>query len=192
MLELIYHTSPFGPIHLTYNGPAIRVGRSEDNDLVVRHPSVESYHCLLVFRNEKVICLPPDHALPSESELADLAGQEFSAGDHIQIGELQFSLEHSARTVAIPLLHAQEPGNGTAGAIGGKGQRRFFCPRCRVFILPKDVKHLGLVGRAKRDLCPRCSSLLVLEPEPPRPLSGIKKWLRRAMLKLTGSASAER
>ena len=60
MLELIYHSGVFGPIHFEYSGPTVRVGSSEDNDLVLRHPSVELYHCLLVFRGEKVLCLPPD------------------------------------------------------------------------------------------------------------------------------------
>lgn len=193
MLKLIYDTAVFGSIHLEYEAPVIRVGRSEDNDLVLRHPSVEQYHCLLVFRGEKVLCLPPAEVFAVESDLASLPGPEFGVGDQIKIGELQFSLAHSARTVAIPEVHRQEPQGSTAraDAAAGASQGRFFCARCRAFIQHTEIKRLGLVGHAKRCLCPKCSSLLELEPEPSKPLSGIKKWLRRAARSLTASSPAQ-
>ena len=102
MLKLIYHTAVFGPIDLEYARPVIRVGRNEDNDLVLRHPSVEPYHCRLVFRDESVLCLPPNQAIRSQTDLRGLNGLEFGPGDPIQIGDLQFSLAHSSKTVAVP------------------------------------------------------------------------------------------
>jgi hypothetical protein len=192
VLKLIYHTTVFGQIDLEYDGPAVRVGCSEDNDLVLRHPSVEPHHCLLIFRGEKVLYLSPGDAVSSQTDLGSLAGPEFGVGDQLTIGELQFSLAHSARTVAIPEVHRLEPGaDGAAGTSEGTSQRRFFCARCRVFISYTEVKHLGLVGRAKRYLCPKCSSLLQLEPEPCKSMSGPKKWLRRAVRSLTASPPAE-
>jgi transposase-like protein len=103
--------------------------------------------------------------------LENLAGLEYGVGDQIRIGELQFSLAHSARTVAIPEVRSL-----AAGAEAGQG--RYFCAHCRVFIPNAEVKRVGVVGRAKRYLCPKCSGLLDVEPEPTRPLSGSKKWLR--------------
>jgi hypothetical protein len=184
VLKLIYHTAVFGPIDLDYDRPVIRVGRGEDNDLVLRHPSVELHHCLLVFRGEKVLCLSPDDAILPETELENLAGLEYGLGDQIRVGELQFSLAHSARTVAIPEVRTQAAGTATAegdSASGGSaeaGQGRYFCAHCRVFIPNAEVKRVGVVGHAKRCLCPKCSGLLDVEPEPARPLSGSKKWLR--------------
>ena len=193
MLKLIYDTAIFGPIHLEYEAPVVRVGRSEDNDLVLRHPSVEEFHCLLLLRGEKVLCLPPADVFPVKADLPSLAGTEFGAGDQIKIGELQFSLAHSARTVAIPEVRRQEPGGAApeADAAMGAGQRRFFCAHCRAFIPRTKIKLLGLVGHTKRYLCPKCSSLVELEPEPSKPLSGIRKWLRRAARILTASSPAE-
>ena len=127
-----------------------------------------------------------------ETDLSSLAGPEFGVGDQIKIGELQFSLAHSARTVAIPEVQRPEPGGAAeAEAAKGASQRRFFCAHCRVFIPHTEIKRLGLVGHAKRYLCPKCSSLLELEPEPSKPLSGIRKWLRRAARSLTASSPAE-
>ena len=184
MLKLIYHTAVFGPIHLEYDRPVIRVGRSEDNDLVLRHPSIEPHHCLLVFRDEKVLYLAPVQALSAETDLRNLAGPEFGAGDRLRIGELQFSLAHSARTVAIPEVHSQDARAGAAegGSATGAGdeasQRGHFCAHCRVFFPDAEVKRLGLVGHTKRYLCPKCGRVLDVEPEPPKPSPGRKTWLR--------------
>jgi hypothetical protein len=172
MLKLIYHTTVFGPIDLEYDRPVIRVGRSEDNDLVVGHPSVEPHHCLLVFRGEKVLCLPPDQIVGSSAELEGLSGPGLGAGDSLWIGDLEFSLAHSTNTVAVPDFHT--PGSVT-GAGGGdqrtgageeEGQGRYYCPHCRAWIQEAQVKRVGLVGRAKRDLCPKCSGLLETETDP--------------------------
>jgi hypothetical protein len=179
VLELIYHSSVFGPIRLDYYEPVIRVGRSEDNDLVLRHPSVEPQHCLLLFQGEKVLYLPPDDGLFLETDLGAVAGPEYGEGDQLQIGEIRFSLAHSARTVAIPKVHGHESGGRSAEAGESASQRRFFCARCRAFVPQTEIKRLGLVGHAKRYLCPKCSSLLELELEPARPSSGLRKWLRR-------------
>ena len=172
MLKLIYHTAVFGPIDLEYDRPVILVGRSEDNDLVLRHPSVEPHHCLLVFRGEKVLCLPPSQAILSQTDLWSLTGPELGAGDPIRIGDLQFSLAHSSKTVAVPAVHSQgsnaeaSEGDAAAGTSEAASQPRYYCAHCRAFIQDAEVKRVGLVGHAKRNLCPKCSHPLETGPEP--------------------------
>jgi len=163
VLKLIYHTPVFGPIDLEYDRPVIRVGRSEDNDLVLRQPSVEPHHCLLVFRDEKLLCLPASQDIPSATDLGDLAGPELGLGDQITIGELQFSLAHSSRTVVIPKIQS-------AGPAPEPSQEGCYCAHCRTFIGPAEVKRVGLVGHAAHSLCPRCSRPLDSDPEPREPL----------------------
>jgi hypothetical protein len=158
MLKLIYHTAVFGPIDLEYEKPVIRVGRNEDNDLVLRHPSVEPYHCLLVFRSERVACLPPSEAVPSEADVRKAARAEFGVGEQLTIGELRFTLAHSSRTVAIPEVHPQE----AMGEASPPPQGRYYCSTCRKYYLETEVKRVGLVGHAKRCLCPKCSRVLEL------------------------------
>jgi hypothetical protein len=176
VLKLIYHTAVFGPIDLEYDRPVIRVGSSEDNDLVLRHPSVEPHHCLLVFWGEKVLCLPPSQVIPSQTDLLSLTGPELGPGDPIRIGDLQFSVAHSSKTVAVPEVHNQgstaEASEGDAPTVTGEEashQRRYYCAHCRAFIQDAEVKRVGLVGHAKRNLCPKCSRLLETEPEPQKP-----------------------
>ena len=115
MLKLIYHTAVFGPIDLEFDRPVISVGRSEDNDLVLRHPSILPYHCLLVFRGEKLFSLPPHQPIPTPNELQNLTGPELGPADSLQIGEIQFTLAISAATVALP---NQSQGSVTDAAEG--------------------------------------------------------------------------
>ena len=182
VLKLIYHTGVFGPIHLEYDQPVIRVGRSEDNDLVLRHPSVDPYHCLLVFRGEKLLFLAPDPALTSDDDLARLEGPQFNAGDEIMIGPLRFALAHSTRTVAIP--HPQREDTAAQAeetdVATGSDQARRFCAHCRKSFPAAELKRLGLVGHAKHWLCPKCGRVLDAMPAPPKPASVLSKWLRRA------------
>ena len=102
MLKLIYHTGVFGPIDLEYRKPIVRVGSSEDNDLVLRHPSVKPFHGLLVFRGERVLLMPPSKELPLETDLLDVTATEYGAGEQLLIGDLQFSLAYSSTSVALP------------------------------------------------------------------------------------------
>ena len=175
VLKLIYHTTVFGPIDLEYDRPVIRVGRSEDNDLVLRDPSVEPHHCLLVFRGEKVLYLPSSQANLAKTDLRSLTGPELGPGDLLKIGELQFSLAHSSRTVAVPELDRQgstpgaSQGNAATGAGEEAGEGRYYCAHCRAFIRGAEVKRVGLVGHAKRNLCPKCSHPLETGPEPRQP-----------------------
>jgi hypothetical protein len=185
VLKLIYQTAVFGPIHLEYDQRVIRVGRSEDNDLVLRHPSVEPHHCLLVFRNEKVLCLSPGHAVSSQTDLQSLPGPEFGLGERITIGELQFSLAHSAKTVAIPEICPPSAMAGTSDGAAGS-QRRYYCAHCRAFFQETEVHRLGLVGHVKHCLCPRCSNLVDPEASPPEPRLGLKRWLRKIWRLLAG------
>jgi FHA domain len=192
VLKLIYHTAVFGPINLEFDRPVIRVGRSDDNDLVLRHPSVEPHHCLLVFQGEKVLYLPPNQVILAQTDLRTLTGPELGPGDPLRIGELQFSLAHSSRSVAVPEVHNQasvtgaSEGDAATGAGGEAGQRRYYCARCRAFISDAQVKRVGLVGHAKRRLCPKCSGLLEAESGPQKPPPYRKRALWEAARNLTG------
>jgi hypothetical protein len=168
VLKLVYNNLVFGPIDLEYERPIVRVGSSEDNDLVLRHSSVEPYHCLLVFQGERVLCLPPSEQLPSLEDLPRMTGAEYRPGDIVSIGELTFSLEHSAKTIALPEVCVVGTPAGIAETVAPvstteTNQPRYYCPHCRTFIEASGVKRVGLVGHIKRNLCPKCSNLLEAE-----------------------------
>jgi hypothetical protein len=163
VLKLVYHSPAFGAIDLEYDRAVIRVGSSEDNDLVLLHPSIGAHHCTLIFQGEKVLYLPPSDTTAWQTELGSSAGSEFGLGETLSIGAMQFILAHSSKTIAVPEVRSQVPAPISPAAGPGTIQRRYYCPHCRAFFPEGQVKRVGLVGKAKRCLCPRCSSLL--EPE---------------------------
>jgi len=188
VLKLVYHTGVFGPIDLEYDRPLIRVGSSEDNDLVLRHPSIEPYHCLLLFRGERLLCLPPINPLPSPGDHAVLNGPEFGLGDTLTIGELRFSLLHSSNTIALPELQSAPPLPELPPDLAApppaepRTDARYYCPHCRVVVPEEQLKRVGLVGHPKRILCPKCSHLFETQPEPPKPEPPSKKSARSLRL----------
>jgi FHA domain len=172
VLKLIYHTAALGPIELEYSRPVIRVGSSGNNDLVLAHPSVEPHHCQLVFREEKLLCIPASPAIPPEMDLRSLRGPEYGAGEQLRIGEVLFSLAHSARSVAVPTpprpgleretVKTHPPNAVEKTADSGS----YYCPQCQEYYQSAEVRRVGLVGSAKRCLCPKCSRVLDIEPVP--------------------------
>jgi hypothetical protein len=130
---------------------------------------------VLVFRGEKVLCLPPDQAPASEAELGKVTGKEFGAGDSLKIGEVQFSLAHSSRSVAFAKPQSTAlPPEGAVEALAGDTDaqaKRYWCAHCKMFVPEANLRLMGLVGHAKHKLCPKCSTLLEAEskPEPPKP-----------------------
>ena len=194
VLKLVYHTLVFGPINLDYQQPVIRVGRNDDNDLVLPHPSVEPYHCTLLFRAEQVVWLPPDYRCPPETDLNCLDGPQFGQGDALQFGELQFTLDHSAQTVALPEATLRKPDGESAAFAAGQGfaERRYVCSHCGLFWQRDQVKWMGLVGQAKHSLCPQCSYPVELEPELEQPMSGFKRWILKAGQGLTSFLRRDR
>ncbi len=160
MLKLTYQTNVFGSIDFEYDRPVLRVGSDPANDLVLGHHSVSPFHCVLLFRSEKIVWVPPQPDDLSETDFESLTGPEFRAGDRLQIGELEFLLERSSRSVE---LHRSEPVSDESPSAENCTH---YCPNCRRFIPEHTVKRVGLVGQPKRELCPQCSRLLevVLRP----------------------------
>ncbi len=158
MVKLVYHTRTLGPIGLDYCRPVATVGSDPGNDLVLPHPSVRPRHCILEFLEDCVrLAPPPDGAVPDPAADA-LAGRQFFVGDQLAIGEVMFEIQPSGRTVVIPQYQPpREPEFVGTGPL-------YFCEHCQRSYPASTLTRIGLVGRPKRLLCPKCSRELV----PPR------------------------
>ncbi len=163
MVKLVYHTVALGPINLDYGKALVRVGSSEDNDLVLLHPSVKAHDCLLVFRDETLTVLPPEFPVAADTDLRAFKDEIYQKGDTLNIGALAFQVGHSNNTVSLP-----PPGPAGAPPVNDarafSDPHRYYCGHCRSFIAPAEVKKLGLVGQSKRAFCPKCSHPVALGP----------------------------
>jgi hypothetical protein len=166
VLKLVYHTGVLGPIDLEYEQPFVRVGSSPDNDLVLPHKTIAPYHCLLVFHGEKLLVLPPSRELPSAADLQTLRDGELGLGDSFTIGEVEFTLAHSSKTVALPEL----PGAPPAPRPPEDATRhRYFCPHCQRVVPEAELRHVGLVGHPSAACAPSAATCSIPNPPLPRP-----------------------
>ncbi len=162
MLKLVYHTHVLGPIELEFDKALIRVGSGEDNDLVIPHPSVRPHHCVLVFDEDALFYLAPGQEASWHDARQPLAPSEFRLGDTLRIGDVQFSLQYSSQTVALPKPFVAGPGSlassmvSSAPSDGRPEDQPYYCPHCRAFLGEAQLKRVGLVGHAKHKLCPKC------------------------------------
>lgn len=143
MVKLVYHTS-LGPISLEYDQAVINVGSAADNELVLPHPSVQPYHCRISFQ--------PDSLTVLAAEGGSGVTEEVGVGNRFHVGEVSFEVQHSGGAVAIPVdalashqLPADDP------------DAPYFCQNCDVHFHEHEVKRIGIQGRGKHLLCPRCS-----------------------------------
>ena len=170
MLRLVYQSTLFGPLHFEYSKAIVRVGSCRDNDLVLLHPSVQPYHCVLVFA-ETSLCLLPPQAVGGDAVLEPApAGPRYVAGGTLQIGELVFQVERSPNSVAVPEFRTATtatPGQTREGYwradfAAVPDEARWLCGRCRLRLATSQVHVLGLVGGRKYALCPKCSQTVEL------------------------------
>ena len=170
MLRLVYHSPLFGPLHFEYSKAVVRVGSCRDNDLVLLHASVRPYHCVLVF-DEASLCLLPPEAVGNDGVLAAApAGPRYEPGDTLHLGELDLQVERSPNSVAVPQLGVvatAQPGQTAEGFwradfAAVPAEARWLCGRCGLRLTTPQVHVLGLVGRRKYALCPKCSQTLEL------------------------------
>lgn len=168
MVKLVYQTSAFGRLGLEYPRPVITVGSAPDNDLVLPHPSVRPRHCLIEFREDRVVVCAPAGAAADQAE----PSREYGLGERLAIGAVVFEVEHSASTVAIPRERPpEEPEPVAFGPL-------YFCPNCQKHYPLSALTRIGLERRRKHLLCPKCSRE-VIPPEGPAATGGLLRWLQR-------------
>jgi len=173
MVKLVYHSTT-GPIALEYEQALISVGSAADNDLVLPHPSVQPYHCKLALQADSV----QEQAWDGSRVAADV----ISVGGKWQVGELEFDVQEAGASVAIPqgalAQHALPVDDPDAP---------YYCESCQLHFHDHQVKRVGLQGKAKHVLCPRCSRPLVLSQREEAPPSGIVQKIKRGFLRLFGA-----
>ena len=165
-------------------------------ELLIRQaPRIETADAAYYVHSRDTIGLPPLEKFDSSEDYYSAAFHELIhwSGSSLRLnrdgirngyfGNQVYSQEERAR--------ASEADSAT-GASKGASPRRYFCAHCRVFIPDAEVKRLGVIGHAKRCLCPKCSGLLVAEPEPPKLSPGLRNRLRHAVRNLTASSRAKR
>ena len=169
MVKLVYQTS-LGPISLEYEQAMITVGSAPDNELVLPHPSVLPYHCRLALQDDRVV------VHPGEGEGGGL--EEVPVDGRFTIGELTFEVHHSGNTVAIPLGALGQP-----GLPADDPDAPYYCQNCQIHFHEHEVKRIGIQGRGKHALCPRCSRPVSLSHPVETPPEGFVQKIRKGLMR---------
>lgn len=155
MVKLVYRTADFGDINLEYLKPRITLGSSRDCDLVLLHPEIRPIHCEIEFFENGLRLHPAPQDAAVGIVPVDLPVGDFLAGDVLALGSLNFAIELSENTVAIPTGSLAPRSQEVSTR--APGEPLYICPACRLEIPLHEVKTIGLKGHHQHMLCPRCS-----------------------------------
>jgi hypothetical protein len=180
MVKLVHHTAEFGSINFEYHHSVITVGSAEDNDLVLPDPSVRPYHCQIVLDDDHLRVIAARDGAPPPEDSSGNAGR-YSLGEQFMIGELLFEVQHSVNTtVAIPQAALDVPAQPVSDPTG----KPYKCDQCHEFFFAQDVHIIGLEGRRKHLLCPKCSRPVSLVDPINAKRRGVVYWLKRLWRKI--------
>jgi glycerophosphoryl diester phosphodiesterase len=165
-----------------------RLGRSDDNDIQIDHPTVSGNHCEIVLgdRSIKVRDLSSTNGTFINGQ--PIQESELHAGQTLRLGSVELEMESEEVRIAIPPIEVPPvPGpsflaDGRAACLNHADlpatQR---CTHCGLFLCAACVHEIHRLGGASLKLCPACSGAcepLVQAPGAgPRRGAGKKKSL---------------
>jgi pSer/pThr/pTyr-binding forkhead associated (FHA) protein len=168
MARLLIQTRGFANPALELRLGVNRVGRNDQNDFAISHPSISSEHCEFIFSSEGVVL----HDLNSTNG-SFVNGQPVSeiwleAGQRVRLGEVELLVESTEINVSIPQFERVEPVTPSAPLVLPDGS--FVCPRHPDLLATFKCTHCfevmcsGCVRMMRRQggqplfLCTRCHS----------------------------------
>jgi hypothetical protein len=148
-----------------------RIGRAEDNDVVVSHPSLSQHHCELELGIDflKVRDLGSTNGTTVNERTVTEAF--LAPGERLRFGQVPATFEWSQESVNVPAIEAPrlaasvELDEGVLSCIKHTAAvASWHCEGCDKYFCPSCIKDVRLVGRPPRRVCPECSQTVVLAP----------------------------
>ena len=148
-----------------------RIGRGEDNDVVIAHPSLSQHHCEMELGMGflKVRDLGSTNGTTVGNQAVTEAFLE--PGGRLCFGLVPAMVEWSQEgvhvpTIGVPSLPASsELGNGVLSCIRHTATvATWHCGQCDRYFCTGCIKDVRLVGRPPRRVCPECGKSVALAP----------------------------
>jgi hypothetical protein len=183
MASLVIQSAGFNGRILELKLGVNHLGRSPANDFPIEHPTVSAVHCEIVLASKGVVIR--DCGSSNGTRVCGRRIEEavLSAGQTLHLGDVEFLVESTAITVAIPKFDMPRPAppvvlpDGSLICPRHPGARATHqCTRCREVLCDACVHRLRRHRGKLMKLCPVCSHPCVaLGGEEPRK----KSWLGR-------------
>ncbi len=141
-----------------------RFGRSPENDFTVEHPTISSHHCEILLGDNRLFLR--DFGSTNGTFVAGslIREVELEAGQIFRMGEVEFLVESTAVTVAIPAIVVERPAPPVLLDDGGmlcarhpESRVTHQCTFCKEVMCDDCVHRLRRRGGKLLKLCPVCS-----------------------------------
>src|SRR6185503_17562705 len=148
-----------------------RLGRASDNDIVIDHPSISSYHCQFELGLESLTvrdCESTNGTFINDQRVQEA---QLESGQRIRVGQVPALVEWANAQIVVPEIKAPRPiqseslGNGVMSCRNHPGVASIWiCAKCRQYFCIDCARGVNLVGRPMLKLCPLCSGQVELAP----------------------------
>lgn len=160
-----------------------RLGRSQENEFMVEHPTISSKHCEITLSSEGVFLKDCHSTNGTFLNGAAVSEALLQPGQVVRLGDVEFLVEDTEVTVDIPKFDHPTPAPPLVKVDGSVMCRRhehrlaeYQCKHCHE-LLCRECVHLLRRRRGKvLLLCPLCS-------HPCEPLNAGSKKAKRPLLK---------
>lgn len=109
MARLLIQTAGFDNRSLQLRLGVNRVGRDEQNDFPIVHPSISTNHCELILSNDGVVLHDLDSTNGSFVNGQPVGEIWLEAGQRVRLGEVELLVESTEISVSIPQFERAEP-----------------------------------------------------------------------------------
>jgi hypothetical protein len=148
-----------------------RIGRGEDNDIILNHASVSYHHCQLELGLDSL--LVRDCGSTNGTFVNDRPVQEarLENGQTLRFGQVAATVEWARDQVNVPKI--ETPKLAASVALGDAVlsclrhdavPSSWHCPKCDHYFCTRCIHDVHLVGRPSRRTCPDCGVAVELAP----------------------------
>ncbi|HKX61945.1 MAG TPA: FHA domain-containing protein [Verrucomicrobiae bacterium] len=168
MARLILQSHQGGiPVSKDLNWGTTRVGRADDNDFIIPHPSVSGHHCEIELGLDFVNVRDCQSTNGTYIDNQRIQSARLEPGQLLRIGDVSAILQRSLENVTVPKFEVKKPTQSMELEGGYWSCERhtnvradWQCPKCKGKFCGPCIHHLRLVGKHDHQLCPICSAHL--------------------------------
>jgi len=171
MARILIEREGLPPISHDRNWGLTRVGRGEDNDVILTDPSISYHHCEFDLGLDCLKLRDCNSTNGTYVAGRRIAEEVLTHGATISIGQLVAAVDWFGETVVVPKIDVQRPPESTAldnevMSCRNHNQVRglWHCPTCGQYFCVRCIRGVNLVGRPVHKLCPLCSGHVELAP----------------------------
>jgi pSer/pThr/pTyr-binding forkhead associated (FHA) protein len=159
------------PISKELNLGLTRVGRGDDNHIVIAHASVSYHHCEFDLGMDSLIvrdCGSTNGTFVNDRPIQEAA---LDPNARVRLGQVEVKVEWHRDRVEVPAMAAPRPLGSVLLADNIMSCHThqavpsvWHCPKCAQYFCGRCARGVNIVGRPVHKLCPLCSGHVQVAP----------------------------